>query len=320
MIAKFGEHPNGKTVHQIIIGDEHLRVSLLTYGASIQSIKFEEFPFSLCLGFPTLDAYLNAKSYFGAVIGRVANRIAEGRATIDGSPYIFDQNEAGQHTLHGGREGVGTRMWTLAEASDRRATLTLSDADGMNGFPGTLDIAAHFEVLPHACLEVSLEASTAAPTLCNLAPHPYFNLDGYGDARLQTLQVNADAILVTDDEMIPTGDVASVSGTPWDHREAKRMNETGLRYDTNFCLSPAQVPLRDVARLSGEDSGITMRIATTEPGLQVYDGAGLSSPFSGIALEPQAWPDAPNHPNFPSILLRPGAVSRQTSRFSFGRC
>lgn len=319
MITKFGEHPNGEAVHKITIGDERLSASLLTYGASLQSISFGEYPFSLCLGFTTLAEYLNAGSYFGAVVGRVANRIGNGRAMIDGTAHSFDLNEAGLHTLHGGRDGIGTRVWTIADNTEHSVTLSISDPDGKNGFPGEISISAHFEILPDARLQISLEATTDAPTLCNLAPHPYFNLNGSGDAREQILQIAATMTTATDAENIPTGKLNSVTGTAWDHREAKRMIETGLRYDTNFCLSNTQVPLRDVGLLSGEKSGITMRIATTEPGLQVYDGAGLRAPYSGIALEPQAWPDAPNHPNFPNIALHPGTVSRQVSRFSFER-
>ena len=319
MIETFGTHPNGDTHERITIGDDLLTVSLLTYGASIQSIKIAGVPFSLCLGFETLEEYLNAGSYFGAVVGRVANRIGNGRADIDGIAHTFDRNEADRHTLHGGAGNIGVLRWKIKNSTSTSAILSLTDPDGTNGFPGNLQITARFEVLPDGCLEISLEAVTDSTTLCNLAPHPYFNLNGSGDAREQVLHVEAVSITETDDENIPTGALKPVFGTPWDHRRSQKMVETGLSYDTNFCLSHAREQLREVARLVGRDSGVTMRIETSEPGLQVYDGAGLRTPYSGIAIEPQCWPDAPNNPHFPSILLRPGSLSRQTTRFHFAQ-
>ena len=317
MVANFGTLANGEVVQRVEIGDGFLTVSLLTYGASIQSIRMAGCPFSLCLGFDTLDGYLTSRSYFGAIVGRVVNRIGNGQAVIDGTPHVFDRNEAGRHTLHGGAHGIGRRVWKITDADARSATLSITDPDGANGFPGTLSVAVRYEVKPGGILAISLQAETDAATLCNLAPHPYFNLNGAGDARAQILQVEAVCFLETDAENIPTGKLIPVAGTRWDHRTGQIMLDSGLAYDTNFCLSGSRQPLRRVARLSGLESGISLNIETTEPGLQVYDGSGLSAAYSGIALEPQGWIDAANNPDFPGTLLRPGAVSRQLTQLVF---
>lgn len=319
MIESFGTLPNGEDVQRITIGDDDFRVSVLTYGATMQSIHLADVPFSLCLGFNSLQDYLSRGAYVGAIVGRVANRISGGRSEIDSKTYDFNRNENGKHTLHGGPQSLSHRNWTVSAQHPNAVVLKTTLPSGENGFPGTLDVTASYEITNAGSLDITLAAQTDQPTLCNLAPHPYFNLNGGGDAREQRLAVNADSFTTTDDEKIPTGELASVAGTAWDHRTEKRMLDSGLAYDHNFCLSKKREALRPVARLTGTESGISMEIETTEPGLQVYDGAGLARPYSGIALEPQCWPDAPNHAGFPSILLRPDETSRQVTRLKFTR-
>ena len=317
MIEDFGTLPSGEAVKRITIGDAALSVAVLTYGGTMQSVHLAGVPHSLCLGFETLDDYLKRGVHMGAILGPVANRIAGGRAEIDGTGHTFERNQNGRHTLHSGLQAFSLKNWGFSHEGPRVLQLDTRVLQGDTGIPGPLNVTARYEILDGGVLEISLEATTEAPTICNLAPHPYFTLDGHGDARHQRLMVDAAAVTVTDDEKIPTGESKSVEGTAWDHRAGQRMLDTGLAYDTNFCLSNERKPLRSVARLSGER--VTMEIETTEPGLQVYDGSGLETPYSGIALETQGWPDAPNHAAFPSIELRPGDISRQVTRFIFSK-
>lgn len=310
--------PDDEAVARVTIGDERLSASIIGYGAALQSVRLSGATHSLCIGYPSLDQYRTRGGMAGAIVGRVANRIGDGRAVIEGVEHRFDRNEGGRHTLHGGSTGLATRVWRVEDAGERFVSFVVEDPDGANGFPGTLTARARYEIAPGGILRLTLEATTDAPTLCNLAPHPYFNLDGEGDARRQSLWIDAETMLAVDDAKIPTGARLPVSGTPLDHRQARPMIEGGAAYDHNYCLSDNRVALRPVARLTGAQSGITMEVRTTEPGLQVYDGAGLNTPYAGIALEPQAWPDAPNYQGFPSILLTPGTVSRQVTEFAFG--
>ena len=315
----FGTTPAGEAVARVTIGDEALSASIIGYGAALQALHLPGFAPSLCLGYPGLEAYRTRGGIAGAIVGRVVNRIGHGCAMIDGVEHRFDRNESGRHTLHGGSNGLATRVWELEEVGERFASFIIEDPSGTNGFPGTLTARARYEIHPGGILRLTLEATSNAPTLCNLAPHPYFNLDGGGDARRQSLRIDADAVLAVDEAKIPTGARLSVAGTTLDHRQPRPMIDGGAAYDHNYCLSERRVALRPVARLAGAQSGISMEVRTTEPGLQVYDGAGLDTPYAGIALEPQGWPDAPNHSGFPGIELRPGAVSRQVTEFAFTR-
>ena len=319
MSADFGLLPNGEVVKRIDLTRDDLSLSVLTYGGTIQSIELKGVPFSLCVGFETLTEYQSSTACVGAIVGRVANRIGKGRAEIDGTLYTFDRNENDRHTLHGGKGNLASKNWSLISHTPDAVRLQTQLMDGENGFPGNVDVSVNYRLRAGGILEIVLEAKTDAPTLCNLAPHPYFNLNGGGDAREQTLLIDTEEIIETDAEKIPTGALLPVEGTPWDHRIERRISESGATYDHNYCLGTERTTLRPIARLNGVESGVSMEIATTEPGLQIYDGAGLHTPYAGIAIEPQCWPDAPNHNTFPSILLRPGETSRQVTRFTFSR-
>ena len=318
MREKFGNLPNGEPVERFSIGNGDLHLTALTYGAAIQSINLKGIHFSLCLGFETLDEYLGNSGCVGAIVGRVANRISGGQAEIDGKFHAFDRNENGRHTLHSGASNLANRNWSLAAQSENALRFKTQLPAGESGFPGNLKITADYILHDANRLEIILEARTDAPTLCNLAPHPYFNLNGGGDSRKQALSIDAAMVTETNDEKIPTGNLTALSGTPWDHQSEKRMDR-GVAYDYNYCVGNERTALRPVAHLIGLEAGVTMQIATTEPGLQVYDGSGLTQPYAGIALEPQCWPDAPNHPGFPSIVLRPGETSQQVTQLTFSR-
>ncbi|MFN6951841.1 MAG: aldose epimerase family protein, partial [Albidovulum sp.] len=238
----------------------------------------------------------------------------------------FEANE-GPTLLHSGAQGLHARVWMVEDAGQDHATLRIDLADGEDGFPGNRTFRAHFRLSSPATLTVDLTATSDAATLVNLAHHGYWNLDGSTDVAGHRLTIAADAYLDVDDMMIPKGSPRAVAGTAYDFRKARPLSGAPP-LDHNFCLAPARRDLTEVAILTGA-SGVRLRIATTEPGLQVYDGrhfavpagGGLEGraygPRAGIAFEPQIWPDAPNRPDFPSALLQPGETARQTTRFRF---
>ncbi|WP_420413823.1 aldose epimerase family protein [Roseibium sp.] len=325
----FGEMPDGIPVKRISLEGGGLTASFLTYGTVLQDLRLEGHAAPLVLGFETFDPYLTKSPYFGATAGRYANRIRDGHLEIDGKTYQLDQNFLGKHALHGGAVSMGKRMWRLEESSKSAAVFAIDLADGEMGFPGNLKAEARFSLLKGGVLDIVYSATTDAPTLCNLAHHSYFNL-GSDTVLEHQLQIKADHYLPVNEELIPTGEIAPVEGTPFDFRKLAPVAQGGASgtFDHNFCISPDHLELRDVAVLRNPSSGVTMRCRTTEPGLQIYDGARIDidepglggmkmGAHAGIALEPQIWPDAPHHPDFPSALLRPGETYRQHSQYIF---
>lgn len=332
----FGRMPDGDPVHRARIEGGGLQANIITWGAVIQDLRIEGHRPPLVLGFETFENYHHHSPYFGAMAGRCANRIREGKFVIDGELYQADTNFLGRHTLHGGARGIGKRVWTLAGQGPDFVTLSLRDGDGEMGFPGNLDIACTYRLKPPGILSVELSAVTDRPTLCNLAHHSYFNLDdgGTSDALDHRLQLDAEAYLPVDEEMIPTGAVVPVAGTDFDFRSLRaiRRDREGkqVEYDHNWCLAASSRPCRRVALLEGARSGVSMEVWTTEPGLQFYAGhkvaretPGLEGrqyrAFAGLCLESQIWPDAPNNPHFPQAVLRPGEIYRQVSEYRFSK-
>jgi aldose 1-epimerase len=332
----FGHTSEGEAIHRHRIEGGGLQADIITWGAVIQDLRIEGHSPPLVLGFETFAYYPSQSPYFGAMAGRCANRIREGRFAIDGELYQADTNFLGKHMLHGGARGIGKRIWTVAEKSADFVTLWLRDGDGEMGFPGNLDIACTYRLKPAGILSVELSAVTDRPTLCNLAHHSYFNLDdgGTGDVLDHRLQIDAESFLPVDEEMIPTGSVTPVEGTHFDFRSIRpvRREREGrqVEYDHNWCLDGSRRPCTRVARLEGARSGVSMEVWTTEPGLQFYAGHNVAREtpglegrryraFAGVCLEPQAWPDAPNHPQFPQAMLRPGETYRQLSEYRFSK-
>ena len=332
--APFGRMPTGEPVERLEIAGGDLSVAVLGYGAVIQSLNLGGFDRSLVLGLNSLEDYLQHSPHFGAIAGRVANRLSFGKFVIDGAEYRADRNVNGVHSLHGGRVGFGVRNWTFVEHGPDFAVLQLHSADGEMGFPGNLVARCEYRIVPPASLTVTLTAESDAPTLCNLAPHSYFNLEGAGDILSHQLTIHADRITEISEELIPTGNLAAVEGTVFDFREP-RLVATGpadgrMRFDHNYCLSDGPRERRHVATLAAQRSGITMSLETTEPGLQFYDGAKINVPVegldgrtyganAGLCLESQHWPDAPNHAAFAGITLRPGETYRHETIYSFAR-
>lgn len=324
MTAVFGRLPTGEAVDAVEIGGHGLTARFLTYGATLQDLRVEGIERSLVLGFPDLESYLaHPDVYVGAMVGRFANRIGDGQAVIGGTRYQLDRNFLGRHLLHGGRDGASRRNWRIAAWAQDAVTFTDVLPDGHMGFPGRLSVCTTFEVRPGPALSIRVQAQADAETLCSFAHHGYFNLGGGPTIEGHCLRIAAEHVLPVTDTLIPTGEVAPVAGTAFDFRAPVRLTRERLAvgYDHNFCLSTQREALRPVAELVAPDGRLTMTIETTEPGLQFYDGAAIAAgrhgAHAGLALEPQVWPDAPNHPQFPSARLQPGEVYDQHTVLSF---
>ncbi len=324
MISEFGILPDGKTVKAVTIENGPLYAIILTHGASLQTLHMKPYPFSLVLGFPDLAGYLE-NPWFGAMVGRVANRIANGRFELDGKTYEIDRNERGKQTLHGGSRSIALRNWEIVATTRNSVTLTITDKSEDNGFPGNCTIECTYRIEGQS-LVIETSATADSRTVCNIAHHSYFNLSGDKEILDHEFQVAADRYLPTDENQIPTGVLEPVKGSPFDFRELRRIGRpTAEALDHNFCLNNGA---SYACRLHSPASGISLEIETTQPGLQVFTANGISTTwpghrgeaygsFCGIAIEPQHWPDAPNQPNFPDITLNPGETYHEKSVFSF---
>ncbi len=309
-----------------------LTVRVLDLGGVIQSLEAPDrrgVPADVVLGFPTLDGYAAnnrpdaARVFFGATIGRYANRIARGTFTLDGTTYRLPLNN-GPNCLHGGPAGFDTRVWSATELHDPDSVgvrLDLVSPDGDQGFPGTVTVSVTYRLDRRNRLSISYRASTDAPTVLNLTNHTYWNLAGAGDVGRQTLRLNASKFCPVDDDLIPCGDPVPVDGTPFDFRRATligaRIDEPdaqlriGSGYDHNWVLDGSG----PAAQAHDPVSGRRLTVWTTEPGMQFYSGNFLPDRRSGFALEAQGFPDSPNRPDFPSTELRVGQVYRQETVF-----
>ncbi|QFQ87917.1 galactose mutarotase [Paracoccus kondratievae] len=329
MASEFGTLPDGQRVMQVTISGHGLRASIITLGASLQELRLDGIGHSLVLGFPRLEPYLDEGRYFGAVVGRYANRIAHGRAVLDGQKLQLDRNQDGRHMLHGGHDGCGTRNWILADWDKSSVAMADHLPAGHMGFPGAMLIRATWSILPGPVLMLTILATSDDTTFCNFAQHSYYNLDGSDTIADHRLSVPAATYLPVDDDLIPLGAPAPVQGTHLDFQNPTRLGERlgGPRIDHNLCLSDQRHVLpRKVATLQA--GGLSMDLSSTEPGLQVYTAEHLSPgapghggrPYdrhAGVALESQIWPDAPNHADYPSARLEPGRLYRQTTVMSF---
>jgi aldose 1-epimerase len=335
-VEVWGVSARGDTVQRVTISDGTLTASVITLGASVQDLRLAGHDAPLVLGFPRLKDYEAQPFYIGATAGRVANRIKDGRFTLDGLSFQANQNFLGKHTLHGGQDGISQRDWVISELRPSSVSLSLFDPDGHQGFPGELKITNEYRIEDGA-LRVLIHAETDAPTLCNIAHHSYFNLadGGVTDCLEHELMIKADQVTVLDDEQLPTGALSDVSGSPLDFLQltpvGRIINGKPFVHDHNYCIGRERQSLRQVAAAHSAKSGVTMTVATTEPGLQLYTGKYLTDsetkgltgrpykPFAGFCLEAQAWPDAPNYPHFPQITLRPGENYAQETVYAFRR-
>lgn len=318
-----GEMPDGTAVHALTLQGGGLTARLLTLGAVVQDLRLDGVNHPLVLGSPDPLAYLGPMAHVGAVVGRFANRIAQARFDLDGAQFELDANWRG-HCLHGGAAGASLRLWRIIDHDEGRATLGLDLPDGDMGFPGNLAVRLTLSLGPGPVLGFDIQATTDRATPCSFAHHGYFRLDDGPDLSHHRLRLNAPEWLEVDADLIPTGRILPATGA-LDFHSPRSLR--GVALDHAFCLQGAPA-LRPVAWLES-DSGLSMTMETTAPGLQLYTArhfpasglpghAGrLYGPQSGLALEAQEWPDAPNHPHFPPAILRPGTTWRQTTRYTF---
>ncbi len=343
-LSLFGHLADGTPVREVtLLNAVGARATIMEWGAVVRDLVVpgSDGPQRVVLGFDSLDAYVRHSPHFGAIAGRYANRIDGGRFVLDGVTHQLPLNQEGRHSLHGGGNGFGKRPWTILHHDPGSVTLGLVSPDGDHGYPGDLAVTCRYALLEPAELLIQLTATTNQATVLNLCHHSYFNLDGSCDILDHELEVRANLMTPVDADLIPTGEIASVAGTPFDFRKRRPIRLTdsdGARvgYDHNFVRrrdrrQPARMAgleLAPAATLASARNGLSMEVWTTEPCLQVYDGfkvntpvAGLTGapygPSAGICLEPQHAPDSPNLPHFPSTVLRPGEVYRQETAYRF---
>ncbi|MFQ1701733.1 aldose epimerase family protein [Loktanella agnita] len=309
----FGTTQSGKTVHKITLRAGDLTVSLLTWGAVIQDLRLHGVDRPLTLGSVNLADYEGDMRHHGALIGPVVNRISNARARVDGMMYELERNENGSVHLHSGAQGTHLQVWEVAEVTDSSATLTIDLPDGICGLPGNRHVSVTYTLTAPANLTMHVTGTTDATTLMNFANHSYWNLDGSDCWTGHQLQIAVDRYLPSTAGNFPTGEIADVTGTDMDFRQPRAIAPGAPLLDHNFCLSDQRSALRDVLWLTGQ-SGVSLTMATTEPGMQVFDGR---PGYQALALEAQHWPDAPNNHGFPPITLRPGETYRQTTEWRF---
>ena len=346
-VTPFGRMPDGKSVEVYTLRNARgMQVRAITYGAIIQAIRVPDrsgHVGDVTLGHDSLQGYLTASPYFGAVVGRYANRIAHGRFTLEGRTYRLAINNGPNH-LHGGLKGYDKVVWR-ARSFQRGDTAGVrfehTSADGDEGYPGTVRVSVTYTLQPRNELVVEYEAASDRPTPVNLSQHTYFNLAGEesGDILQHVLTVRADRYTPVDTTLIPTGELASVARTPFDFRQPTPIGERigqpdpqlqrGKGYDHNFVLSHTGAGLFHAVHVLDPQTGRTLDISTTEPGLQFYSGNFLDGTItgkaghvyghrSGLVLETQHFPDSPNQPHFPSTILRSGEEYRSRTAFAFG--
>ncbi|MFF5478057.1 aldose epimerase family protein [Streptomyces sp. NPDC012935] len=322
MSEHFGTLSDGTPVHRWTLERAGLRVRVLSYGGIVQSLEVpdrEGHAASVVLGFADLDGYLShPEPYLGALIGRYANRIAHGRFPLDGLTYALDPNDP-PNSLHGGERGFDKRVWEVTPV-EHGVRLSRVSPHGEEGFPGRLEVSATYTLSSDGALRIAYEAVTDAPTVVNLTNHSYFNLAGAGSGNADghELRLAASRYTPVDADLIPTGSLDEVAGTRFDFRQPRK---AGAGYDHNFALDKGVTDAaEEVAELYDPSTGRALRVATTEPGLQLYTAEHLTEPFApgdGIALETQHFPDSPNRPEFPSTVLRPGEVFRSETVYGF---
>lgn len=300
-VKSIGSLPDGRPVNAIDLAAHGFEARILDYGARLAVFRRAGGE-NLCIRPETLAAYLERKSrYAGPVIAPVLNRISDARAEVDGREYRFEANENGRHTLHSGPSGTHDMLWEVSTQEVASVALTVTLPDGRGGFPGDRRISVRYR-LDDAGLDIVIEAVTDAPTLMNPGLHGLFTIGGQRPASEHRLTIPATRYLPVTSDTLPTGEVADVAGTPFDHREP-RPPDAAL--DHNFCFETG-FGLR--ARLEGPGPEV-LEVHSDSPGLQAFAGGP-----AGVALEPQLWPDAPHHSSFPSIRLDPGQTFRQHTR------
>ena len=343
----FGKLDDGTKVYRWSLQNGGTRLKVLSYGGIIQSLEIPDRHgryANVSLGYDNLAAYVAGTTFFGATIGRYGNRIAKGQFTLDGKKYQLNVND-GVNSLHGGAKGFNTKVWDVegfTSGSDVGLHLYYTSVDGEMGYPGTLRTKVTFTLSRDGDWRIDYEATTDRPTVVNLTNHTYWNLAGEGSGTVEDheLTIAASRYTPTDTGLIPTGELAKVSGTPFDFRKSKPVGRDiraghpqqvqAKGFDHNWVLDKGVTakPVH-IATLGDPRSGRTLKIATDQPGLQFYSGNFLDGTLvgtsgrtyrqgDGLCLETQHFPDSPNEPSWPSTVLRPGQTYRTTTIHSFG--
>ncbi|MGA4845642.1 aldose epimerase family protein [Streptomyces sp. G5(2025)] len=342
----FGTLADGTKAHRWTLANGGTRLKVLSYGGIVQSLELPDRHGryrNVSLGYDTIEAYAAGTTFFGALIGRYGNRIARGRFTLDGKAHQLSVND-GENSLHGGAKGFNTRVWDVEPFTDSTGVglvLRYVSVDGEMGYPGTLRVKVTYTLTARGDWRIDYAARTDKATVVNLTNHTYYNLagEGSGDIYGHELSLKAGRFTPTDAGLIPSGELAKVAGTPFDFRRAKTVGEdirvahpqlvTAKGYDHNWVLDKGSTDRPEhFATLRDPESGRTMRIATTEPGVQFYSGNFLDGTLTGpsgrtyrqgdgLCLETQHFPDSPNQPSFPSTVLRPGDTYRSSTVHSF---
>ena len=345
-IKNFEDSIDGKPTGLYILKNATGACAAITnYGGRLVSLVVPDKdgkPVDVVVGFRNVQDYVNStEPYFGATIGRVGNRIAKGKFSLDGKTYTLFTNN-GPNTLHGGKKGYQDVVWDASQPNDSTLLLKYLSKDGEEGFPGNLNITVQYTLSANNELKLDYHATTDKKTVVNLTNHAFFNLNGEGSGTINdhTLQIHADKYTPVDATLIPTGQLEAVEGTPFDFRRptaiGKRIDtvnnqqlKNGAGYDHNFVLKEDDpAVLHAAAEATGDKSGIVMKVYTTEPGLQFYGGnfmqgkntfkSGATDDFrTAFCLETQHFPDAPNQKNFPSIVLEPGKEYKTSTVYAF---
>lgn len=341
-IRPFGILPSGEEVREITLKNECISCQILTFGATLRTLSVPDRwgeKTDVVLGYDTLEEYVSNDGYFGAAVGRCANRIAKGRFSLNGKDYVIFCNDGSNH-LHGGKVGFSHRMWEIGAVTDTAATLLLRSEDGEEGYGGNMTVSVTYE-LKGSGLYLHYEAVCDQDTLCSLTNHSYFNLAGHGggDVLSQKIAIYAENYTPSDAESIPTGTIDPVAGTPMDLRQSTPIGAhidedfwqlvQAKGYDHNFAVNETVGTMKKVAEVVCEESGVAMEVCTTLPGMHFYTanyieetgrrGKGGSTyyPRQGFCLETQQYPDAIHHPVFPSAVLKAGETFDHTTSFVF---
>lgn len=343
-VNDFNTVVDGKQVSLYTLKNGFLTMQVTNYGGRVVSLWMPDYKGSfedIVLGYDKIDRYINCtgERYLGAVVGRCANRIGHGEFTLDGKKYELYKNSDG-NTLHGGEFGVDRVVWDVKSVSDTEIVMHVVLPDGMDGFPGNLDITMTYTLTPDNEFRVDYIATTDAPTVCNLSHHSFFNLKGEGNGSIldHEMMINGKLITVIDEHLVPTGNFISVNGTPMDFMTAKPIGRdiaayhtqmvNGGGYDFNWVLNKPIGQMGLAASVLEPQSGRMMEVYTDQPGMQFYSGNFFDGSFTGkygkplvkhgsFALETQQFPDAVNQPNFPSTVLRPGEKYHHTCIYRF---
>ena len=336
----WGKTPDGDPVELYTLTNaKGSEARILNYGGIVVSLKVPDRSGSMgdvVAGFDNLEGYLKPAPYFGAIIGRYANRIARARFSLNGVEYALAKND-GENHLHGGIRGFDKRIWTAKQLSPQSLQLSYVSKDGEEGYPGELSVTVTYTLTDANELKIEYAATTDKDTVVNLTNHSYFNLAGEGDILGHEVVIHAGRFTPVDKGLIPTGELKSVAGTPFDFQTPKAIGErieqpdeqliVGHGYDHNWVLNRSGSGLELAAKVTDPKSGRVMEVLTTEPGLQFYTGNFLDGTLQGkgrvyarrsaFCMETQHFPDSPNRPNFPSTVLKPGGKYQTATVYRF---